>query len=197
VTHNNEIWDRCKAKWCYPGQSFNQLNENQVLNFKRVCFNVVTAMTAQTHTGRSVVFRGQASDQTKAFAVTCFPDPLLTIVIPTLGEDGVLDYMEYLIRSFILHEHILLPFLAILKDHLEEFQIFLGSIESWLMDSNASFIQKMFNVKLELGGRVISNCELKTIPSNDKSTYNISFDVSNDKGLKKLSKFLALLTDVD
>jgi len=88
----------------------------------------------------------------------------------------------------------LFPFLAILKDHLEEFQVFLGKVESWLMgsDRSAVFMLKTFNVPVILGLNII----LKTIacPQHD---YNLSFDVSITSGQEKLTKFLAFITHID
>jgi len=139
-------------------------------------------------------------EQTKDFSVTCFPHPLRTAVIPSLDKDSMLNYSEYLKRSLILEDSIMLPFLAILKDHLEEFQVFLGSVESWLMENtgNIIFLQQTFNVTLENSKDIGQTYYLKTLyPSNDNSIYDLSFDVSNDKGRVKLTKFLSFLTDVE
>jgi len=139
-------------------------------------------------------------EQTKDFSVTCFPHPLRTVVIPSLDKDSMLNYSEYLKRSLILEDSIMLPFLAILKDHLEEFQVFLGSVESWLMENtgNIIFLQQTFNVTLENSKDIGQTYYLKTLyPSNDNSIYDLSFDVSNDKGRVKLTKFLSFLTDVE
>jgi len=179
VTHNNEIWDQCKDKLHGHSGQFNQLSGKLTLDYRCVAFNKVTA---QTNSGRGVVFWTQFTEQVKTFSVTCFLDPLRTAVIPVLGNYGMLNYMEYLKWSFILEKSILFPFLAILKDHLEEFQVFLGSIESWLLGSNDLFLQEIFNVRL--GENVWSGLlhELRAIPSNDNSHYNIKFDLNNNKG---------------
>jgi len=64
----------------------------------------------------------------------------------------MLEYSEYLKQSFSLDESILVPFLTNLKNHLEEFQVFLGKVESWLMGSSCStiFIQDTFSVAVEV-----------------------------------------------
>jgi len=151
ITTNNEIWDRCKTNLDHQDKKFNHLSKKPVLVFYRVGFNEVKVLSAGQHqfgTSEGLVFETQYTLQTKSFSVPCLPPPLLTIVIPLIGKDGLLSYSQYLERSFILEESILLPFLAIFKDHLEEFQVFLGDVESWLMGSirSATFIQQLFNV---------------------------------------------------
>jgi len=105
--------------------------------------------------------------------------------------------LEYLKQAYILEDSIMLPFLAILKDHLEEFQVFLGNVESWLMEStaNTNFLQNTFSYRLDC--RVIGEkCVLKTLhPSNDNSQYDLSFDISISKSRGKFTKFLAYVTD--
>jgi len=151
VTSNNEIWDRCKTNLCQKkNHQFNHLSENLQLIFQCVVFKEVHA---KNYKMPKLTFTAYGNMQTKAFSVPCFPHPLRTIVVPFLDKEyGMLNYLEYLQRSFLLEESVLLPFLAILKDHLEEFQVFLGEVESWLMDSTrpAIFLQETFNVKVEV-----------------------------------------------
>jgi len=204
VASNNEIWNRVKANLKYPqNKHFTQLDEKPEIDIQRVGFSKVKAFSIMDMNGKSLgrlKFISQGVQQTEAFSVPCFPHSLRTVVIPSLDKDGMLNYLEYLKRSFILEESIMLPFLAVLKDHLEEFQVFLGNVESWLMEStrNAVFLQKTFRLTLE-------SCELTRRPyaqqiicysKNDESQYKLSFDISNDNGRKKLTTFLAFLTQV-
>jgi len=169
VTINNEISDRCKANLNHQNKKFNQLSENPVLHFYRVGFNEVKVLPAKKHSygeSQGLVLETECMLQTKSFSVTCLPHPLRTIVIPALDKNGALNYSTYLKRSFLLEESILLPFLAILKDHLEEYQVFLGHVESWIMGSTRSsiFLQETFNVELE----VVTSNELEVVTSNKK-----------------------------
>jgi len=205
VTSNREIWNRVKANLKSPlNKQFNQLSEKPELVFQRVGFSNVKALSKTDVSGKSLgqlTFISQWMEQMKAFSVTCFPQPLCAIVNPSLDKDGMLNYLEYLKRSFILEESILLPFLAILKDHLEEFQVFLGNVESWIMERtrNADFLQKAFNVNLEVSRQIGTNYAIKRIncPSHDKSQYNLLFDISNENGQKRLTTFFAFLTQVE
>jgi len=147
-----------------------------------------------------LVFQAECTEQTKVFSVPCLPLPLRTIVSPSLDKTGMLDYSEYLQRSFILEESILLPLLAILKDHLEEYQVFLGKVESWLMEStrNATFLRKTFNVKLGVGQGAGQQSVLKNMNlPNDKTMYDLYFDVTAKNGQEKLTKFLGFITHND
>jgi len=146
------------------------------------------------------MFQAECMQQTKVFPVPCFPHSLHTVVIPSLDTNGMLNYLEYIQWSFILEESILLPFLAILKEHLEEFQVFLGNIESWLMGSaqSAIFIHDTFNVQLAAGQGAGQQSILKIMDlPNDKSVYDLLFDVSTKTGQEKLTKFLGFITHID
>jgi len=201
VTSNNEIWNRCKANLKnHQTEQFNQLSEKPKLIFQHVGFTVVKALSRMDGNGRSLApleFQYQCIEQTKAFSVPCFPLPLRTVVIPSLDKDGMLNYVEYLKRSFILDKSIMHPFLSIFMDHLEQFQVFLGNVESWLKENtqNVTFIEAIFNVNLASSKQVGTNYILKReqYPSNDKSQYNLLFDVSNDNDRKKLTTFLAFI----
>jgi len=135
-----------------------------------------------------------------AFPITCFPHSLRTIVIPSLDKYGMLNYLEYLKRSFILEESIMFPFLAILKDHLKEFQLFLGEVESCLMEStqNTIFLQKTFNLPFQTSKQIGHIYTLQAInyPSNDTSMYNLSVDINTSKGRERLTQFFAFITNV-
>jgi len=63
-----------------------------------------------------------------------------------------IDYKEYLQNSLLLEETVLLPFLAILKDHLEKIQADLGTVETWIMGNtrSSSFLRETFSTVLEI-----------------------------------------------
>jgi len=90
--------------------------------------------------------------QSKTFSVPCLPHLLSTVASPAIGQSGMLNYSFLLKRSFYLEESILIPYLANLKDHLEEFQVFLGDVESWLLGSSrgAIFIRDTFLVPVQV-----------------------------------------------
>ncbi|KAL7545277.1 hypothetical protein ACHAWF_008624 [Thalassiosira exigua] len=63
---------------------------------------------------------------------------------------GFIDFDAYFQSSLALHEDVLGPFLAHLKDHLEKIQVCLGEIEQWLLEphDNTTFVESMFGTKL-------------------------------------------------
>jgi len=93
------------------------------------------------------------------------------------------------------------PFLAILKDHLEDFQVFLGNVETWLKESTQTsiFLQTTFNLTFQKIKQVGHNYILQRTkyPSSDTSMYNLSFDISTSKGRERLTQFFAFITNVD
>jgi len=194
ITSNNEIWDRCKANLGNQGRRWNQLNE-PVLCYYRRGFNEVTVSHKRNQCGAlELDILALYKQQDKTFTAPCLPHPLRTVVIPVLCNNGMLNYHQYLKRSLLLEESILLLFLAILKDHLEEFQVFLGDIESWLMISarSAIYIQKTFNVKLPGNHTINTYYLLRTIQCPEAHT--LSFDVTCRNGQKRLTIFIYFVT---
>mmetsp|Transcript_3952 Transcript_3952/g.6079 ORF Transcript_3952/g.6079 Transcript_3952/m.6079 type:complete len:163 (-) Transcript_3952:97-585(-) len=84
--------------------------------------------------------------------------PELTNILSYKKHKGELlpDYDHFLETSLLLCEDVLIPFLLKLKTHLEEIQVFLGIIESWLMESAGciNFIEEVF--KKTLGTKALS-----------------------------------------
>jgi len=155
VNSNNEIWGQCKGNLHHKNQPCSQLNDKAALKFNCVGFHVVEVlpeMNRQNDKKGNIVIWTQCSMQSKTFSVPHLPHILSTFVPAPINKNGMLQYSEYLKRSFSLDDSILIPFLANLKDHLEEFQVFLGKVESWLMGSSRSaiFIQNTFSVAIEV-----------------------------------------------
>lgn len=63
-----------------------------------------------------------------------------------------IDYASFFEKSLVLHDGVLGPFLAKLKNHLMNVQVCLGNIESWAMESydNIDYLESTFGVKLEI-----------------------------------------------
>mmetsp|Transcript_14447 Transcript_14447/g.20353 ORF Transcript_14447/g.20353 Transcript_14447/m.20353 type:complete len:160 (+) Transcript_14447:500-979(+) len=79
--------------------------------------------------------------------------PELTNILSYKKHKGELlpDYDHFLETSLLLCEDVLIPFLLKLKTHLEEIQVFLGIIESWLMESAGcnNFVKEVFKKPLK------------------------------------------------
>eukprot|EP00584_Thalassiosira_punctigera_P014447 CAMPEP_0172568326 /NCGR_PEP_ID=MMETSP1067-20121228/119535_1 /TAXON_ID=265564 ORGANISM="Thalassiosira punctigera, Strain Tpunct2005C2" /NCGR_SAMPLE_ID=MMETSP1067 /ASSEMBLY_ACC=CAM_ASM_000444 /LENGTH=302 /DNA_ID=CAMNT_0013359901 /DNA_START=37 /DNA_END=945 /DNA_ORIENTATION=+ len=91
------------------------------------------------------------------------PDCLEDIISVKYKEVGHLsvncvDFDTFFQNSLSLHDEVLGPFIANLKDHLENIQVCLGEIDGWIMggDSNAKFLERVFDMKLSK----LRNCNM-------------------------------------
>ncbi|KAL7543367.1 hypothetical protein ACHAWF_007376 [Thalassiosira exigua] len=81
--------------------------------------------------------------------------PDIDDLIVSKGKGGrfstFIDYESFFETSLILHEEVLGPFLAKLKDHLITVQICLRKIDMWVMEaqSNIDFLEEMFDIQME------------------------------------------------
>jgi len=155
INSNNEIWGRCKDNLHHKNKPCHQQKGEKVkLKFYRVGFHIVEASPGLSEDNKTenIVVQTRCLWQTKIFCVPCLPCRLSAVTPPIISESGMVNYLEYCKSFFSLEESVWLPFLAILKDHLEEFQIFLGDVESWLLGSSRSaiFIQDTFSVPVEV-----------------------------------------------
>lgn len=66
-------------------------------------------------------------------------------------EDILPDYDSYLSKSTILCDEVLLPFLIELRKHLQDVQVFLGTIEAWLLKPSIQeiFLNELFDIDIE------------------------------------------------
>ena len=127
---NEEIWERCKA-----GRS--QTTEGD-FPFSRVSINPVTCKSKGNETMIKVV----PKETTKDFgSPPNVPEILLEhvpMVIPEENKTGPskisgLPRYDMVFGQFsALHPDVLVPYLLRLKEHLEDIQVFLGEIDSWL-----------------------------------------------------------------
>jgi len=91
-----------------------------------------------------------------------------------------------------LHESILCSFLSVLKDHLESVQLFLGKIESWLLEpqSDVAFLKDLTgkDVKLE-------NFSTDTLLLNHPCEHklNLEFRIETPEHRRKLEKFVEFI----
>ena len=65
-----------------------------------------------------------------------------------------IDYNALFKQSLLLHEDVLEPFLAELKDHLMSVQVCLGQVDKWLMDPHSIivFLNSTFESELQIPG---------------------------------------------
>lgn len=129
---NKEIWQRCLG-------SENRAGKGNFV-FERVGFTKIQARTWPSGYYRQHTLKVEAIPVLvrKDFGKPPkFPSQLATIIAPSSDSDGIfMDYDEYLKIALLLNVDTLLPFLSVLKNHLEDVQIFLGAIDGWLMETS-------------------------------------------------------------
>lgn len=151
LSTNTEIWESCKGSKCVePQGQATSASPPTTLPFQRVGYTNVTVKTECA----SLYIETTAERMTKDFECPGpLPEKLTDIIAPKMGDDGLFpNYDRYLDTCLLLHEDVLAPFLVGLKDHLEDVQVFLGSIHAWLAEpiENVSFVEKHFGKKLNI-----------------------------------------------
>jgi hypothetical protein len=140
---NQEIWERCVGSIeCKPGKGG--------LRFQRTAFAVINVASESQASVKQTKFTTTAESQTKAFGtLPSLPSVLTDYVVYKPDTDVAFpDYIKLLKSSLLLREDVLPTFLAKLKQHLEDVQVFLGGIDSWLMDPQGciDFMQEHFGM---------------------------------------------------
>jgi hypothetical protein len=110
--------------------------------------------------------------------------------------NAFIDYDAFFQSAIMLHEDILKPFLAMLKYHIESIHVYLGEIETWLLEpkSNIEFLEKTFELELDFSkyGRekrhVLKVCD-------DSGKHERNFEITSQRERHKLKKFLEFLDD--
>jgi hypothetical protein len=200
---NQEIWNRCERS-----QSAFVCGKPGSIMFKRYGYAEVKAKSVDDNELRFIaVARG--TDELFFF------EPLFKLPAelnpsnmfqPPYSKDnsgvaaGFIDYDLLFENSLGLHDTILKPFLATLKDHLEAVQVCLGKIDEWLMvpDNNKDFLEDTFCIQLVIPNDVypyVKAPQLKT--SHINGTYNTTFKISEKSQQNQLKKFLEFVSTVE
>lgn len=142
LSSNKEIWQRCVESGCGP--------QDDKLIFERAAFTKIQVKTTSINaTQKTLSFQAVPELTTNDFgAPKPVPEQLTEIVAPTLAPDGIFpNYDRYLETALLLNKETLLPFLSVLKKHLEDIQILLGEIDSWLMTGSfcIDYMNENFN----------------------------------------------------
>jgi len=94
------------------------------------------------------------------------PKELSNVILPHDKEGiALMNYREYLQNAFLLEETILIPFLAIIKDHLEKLQVDLGFIKTWILGKHEVliFFKRCFLLYLKLKLKMCINTKFAII----------------------------------
>jgi len=140
ISTNEEIWQRCKDS---------RMKADNLNFYKRVMFRYVQVSTP---TGGRLAFKAISSfEVTSDFylpSITDLPDKLTSIfaVSPREDDPKLPDYEKLFKSAVLLQDDVLLPLLKAFKEHLEDVQVQLGTIEEWLVVSKSceSFLKETF-----------------------------------------------------
>jgi hypothetical protein len=118
------------------------------MEFTRITFDSVTACTNPL---KKTLFGVKADVVLKKLgSLPSFPN-LEEVFSHKKSGDFLPDYNSLLGKAMLLREEVLCPFLLTFQEHLEEIQVFLGGIDGWLLQTNASadLLEEIFGTKLE------------------------------------------------
>ena len=148
-------------------------------------FDVVQAKYGFVGSGkRCVVFRSIPNYEEEEFDITPLiklPPELADIFCTKTHKSGLIEYDALFEMSYVLHDSILIPFLANLKNHLLDVKSCLFEIHEWLSKpaTNMPFIEQAFGVgTVELAERiaktnpVCARCGHRYKSHNSSCRYN-------------------------
>ncbi|CAJ1952889.1 unnamed protein product [Cylindrotheca closterium] len=152
LTTNNEIWDRCKGSITVQPSA-----THKSATFTRYEYNFAKALKVTEDGSLQVKTEAERSDlEFDLSLLGGLPDEISLLSPPFLKDDDgnqtvFVDYEAYFEKTSILHDSVIGPFLVELKTHLENVQVCLGEIDSWLMfpQDTTSFLESVFKVALE------------------------------------------------
>lgn len=127
---NNDIWNKCKAF------SVSQDTKSEKINFivmRRVIYEDVKVKKF----GRTLIVTSRKKLNLRDFGkLPSVPKKMTDLIYIHPNEANIFpDYNAYLDRSTILCKELLIPFLVAFQEHLKDIQVYLGEIESWLIQS--------------------------------------------------------------
>lgn len=166
IQTNDEIWGRCKPSYVWDDSKSNKTTED-CLQFYRFGYQEVQ-VTTDTPTGRNCQVNIVAKTGVAAKSYSGLPDFPKHIraffhIDSATGSNVLFDYNACLEKILCLKENLAELFLLVLKEHLKTVQVFLGGIETWLLETGHAlqFIRETFGCHLnplELG----NGCDLRS-----------------------------------
>lgn len=153
ITTNQEIWDRCKT-------NRSRLSRG-ILCYSRVSlFPQVMCRSDDDKKHLSVIagYEVTSKDFGAPPSVPAILQESLPLNMPNKNPEypskigNLPDYLSYTEKASLLHEDILIPFLQNFKQHLEDVQVFLTGIETWLSEpaNQLDFLHDLFRTKISL-----------------------------------------------
>ena len=144
---NKEIWERCK-------RSKEKHVEAGTMRFQRVAYDSVKVESNINLSSMEKEMRFSAIIGVSIKAAGK-PPPFSGIIskfinFDTKEDEGFPDFGLLFERSLLLHDDLLPLFLFKFREHLEKVQVYLGGIDSWLMEATTlhNFLEETFQKKI-------------------------------------------------
>lgn len=164
---NEEIFHRCQELLLNENEHY---AENQL--FAKYAFKEVKVWAFNPTITQVVVFTDREEAWFNLRPLLNLPDGL-NMFHPQREKSGFINFRALLQMSLMLHDDMLLPFLAKLRDHLESVQVCLGNIDSWLMETAHSIEY----LETKFGAKVDPKRKINTRPRWCKCADHSSIDV--------------------
>lgn len=138
---NTEIFDRC-MEYFKEGE-YHGTHSNNQYTFVRVNFNTINSIPQDREDNDTVAQLVAIPSRTESeFDMSSLIDPPIgiddIIVIKRISgsydNEKFIDYRKFFESALLLHDDVLEPILAKLKDKLMDIQVCLGNIDAWVME---------------------------------------------------------------
>jgi len=171
ITTNKEIWERCKYHVTHTRAQARSMYTCPSAILARVAIasdkkfigqvDMVKLSYHKVHAKKcprygSVNITTTKSTEYKTFASPPLIPASLTNTVPQTscqeGSQPFPDYDAFFMAAVLLQNDVLASFLQTLQTHLEEIQVWLGAIESWILESQSivDFLNNLFEKNLEI-----------------------------------------------
>ena len=182
---NNEIWERCQPY-------IDEQNSDGSLIFYRIGYNNVRA--SKSFKSNKMEFWTMSQLETKHFQPFSSLPETLSKILPVETNGTFLKYDDYLVKITWLAKPIAYQFLSIFKEHLENIQLDLGKIETWITEPRHSlqFINTQFGMDLDIPTKVHrSKRTLKKVDVKPTlRSLEVSFECSSESDQESLKHFI-------
>ena len=117
----------------------------------------------------------------------------LTDIFAVKSSGNFYEYDEYLKKSLILSDDVLPGFLKTLQTHLEDVQVFLGRIESWILEgtSNLEYLNTLFETDIDIGNEIEQQHIFFSKFKSYSDEGNFEFNLRIDEGRQRLEAIVA------
>ena len=183
ISTNTDIWGRC--------------NHHEALdtewNVRLLCCETATLQADCSSYSNISHIEVTSTPTMSTFNIGHPPElPIsLTDIFAVKSSGNFYDCDEYLKKSLILSDDVLPGFLKTLQTHLEDVQVFLGRIESWILEgtSNLEYLNTLFET--DIGNEIEQQHIFFSKFKSYSDEGNFEFNLRTDEGRQRLEAMVA------